>query len=80
MGKWLLLAILIALLVIASLLSYWAWNLPTESEMSGHGYMAMTLGIILSLGIGCGLMALVFYSNRKGYDERASGSTHDDNS
>ena len=37
--------------------------------MSVHGYVAMILGIIFSLLVGCGLMALVFYSNRRGYDE-----------
>jgi hypothetical protein len=29
----------------------------------------MALGIVLSLLIGCGLMALLFYSSRHGYDE-----------
>jgi hypothetical protein len=37
--------------------------------MSVHGYMAMILGVVFSLGIGCGLMALMFYSSRHGYDE-----------
>ena len=30
---------------------------------------AMILGIVFSLVIGCGLMALMFYSSRHGYDE-----------
>jgi hypothetical protein len=29
----------------------------------------MALGVLLSLGVGFGLMALLFYSSRKGYDE-----------
>jgi hypothetical protein len=37
--------------------------------MSVHGYVAMILGVIFSLVIGCGLMALVFFSSRHGYDE-----------
>jgi hypothetical protein len=37
--------------------------------MSVHGYVAMILGVIFSLVIGCGLMALVFFSGRHGYDE-----------
>ena len=32
------------------------------------GYVAMGLGIVFSLAIGCGLMALLFYSSRHGYD------------
>jgi hypothetical protein len=31
----------------------------------------MWLGIGFSLVIGCGLMTLMFYSNRRGYDDRA---------
>jgi len=29
----------------------------------------MTLGVVVSLAVGFGLMALVFYSSRTGYDE-----------
>ncbi len=29
----------------------------------------MALGVLASLGVGFGLMALIFYSSRKGYDE-----------
>jgi len=29
----------------------------------------MILGIVFSLVIGCGLMALMFYSSRHGYDD-----------
>jgi hypothetical protein len=32
----------------------------------------MTLGIILSFVVGCGLMTLMFYSSRHGYDEAAA--------
>jgi hypothetical protein len=37
--------------------------------MPPAGYIAMTLGIVFSVVIGCGLMALLFYSSRHGYDE-----------
>ncbi len=39
------------------------------------GYVAMTIGVVFSLLIGIALMALLFYSSRHGYDERASGET-----
>jgi hypothetical protein len=29
----------------------------------------MIFGVIISLAVGFGLMALIFYSSRKGYDE-----------
>ncbi|HMB77069.1 MAG TPA: hypothetical protein VKN76_11760 [Kiloniellaceae bacterium] len=38
-------------------------------EMSVHGYLAMGLGIGLSILLGGGLMALVFHSSRRGHDD-----------
>ena len=40
-----------------------------DSEISGAGWLAMGLGVIVTLGLGFGLMALVFISSRRGYDE-----------
>jgi len=57
-------AILVVVVVIASL-----WSGLGESEISFAGWLAMALGIILTLALGIGLMALVFISNRRGYDE-----------
>jgi hypothetical protein len=33
------------------------------------GYALLGVGVIFGLVIGCGLMALAFYSSRRGYDE-----------
>jgi protein-S-isoprenylcysteine O-methyltransferase Ste14 len=43
-------------------------NLP---QISMHGWIAMSLGVLFSLLIGCGLMWLSFYSSRNGFDDRA---------
>lgn len=40
------------------------------SAMSIHGWIALGLGTFVSLAVGGGLMALVFHSARKGYDDR----------
>jgi hypothetical protein len=37
----------------------------------------MTLGVVFSLVVGCGLMALLFYSSRHGYDEPHHGEQDD---
>jgi hypothetical protein len=37
--------------------------------MPAQGYAAMMIGVVLSLAVGIGLMALLFYSSRRGYDE-----------
>lgn len=45
------------------------WNSLEGASMSGHGIFAMILGLIFSLALGVGLMMLVFYSARAGYDD-----------
>ena len=54
-------------------LSIWGsgvvWNSLEGVKMSGHGIFALILGLVFSLGLGGGLMALVFYSSRAGYDD-----------
>lgn len=42
------------------------------SVISFHGWVALGLGTVLSLALGCGLMALVFFSARRGYDDRVA--------
>lgn len=42
-------------------------------DIGFHGAFAMTLGVVLSLALGIGLMALVFVSSRRGIDEYQSG-------
>ncbi len=38
-----------------------------------YGYAAIAGGVLFSLAVGGGLMALVFYSNRHGYDDLSGG-------
>lgn len=45
--------------------------------LSVNGAIALTLGIVLTVGLGVGLMALVFYSNRSGRDETVGGEHYD---
>jgi hypothetical protein len=63
----------VALLVILGA-SVWltarTWISTPGVEINVHGYIAMVLGIVFSLVVGCGLMGLVFYSSRYGYDDQ----------
>jgi hypothetical protein len=68
-GSWITLIILISLLVAAGFIAYFGWALGDGIEVSAAGYVAMALGVLFSLAVGCGLMALIFYSSRSGYDE-----------
>ena len=47
------------------------WSGIGDSKISLAGWFAMGFGIVVTLALGIGLMSLVFYSNRRGYDESA---------
>lgn len=70
LARWLLVAALCALLVGAGVVGYLGWT-STDTSVPASGYVALVLGVLFSLVVGVGLMALVFYSSRKGYDEPA---------
>ncbi len=72
-----LLLLSLGLLLAASL--YYAhglWFALDAPDMPATLYVAMGLGIVFSIAVGAGLMALMFYSSRRGYDDRASGGDH----
>jgi ABC-type multidrug transport system permease subunit len=59
-------AVLAVVVVITRFLSGFG-----DSEISFAGWLAMGFGIVVTLALGIGLMALVFISSRRGYDEAA---------
>lgn len=63
--------ILGGLLVLALTVSALAWRTLGAVEMGMHGWIALVLGALATLLLGAGLMALVFHSARRGYDDRA---------
>ena len=58
----------VVVLVIGFLIAA-VWTGIGDSEITGAGWLAMGLGVVVTLALGIGLMALVFISNRRGYDE-----------
>jgi flagellar basal body-associated protein FliL len=77
-GSWIILIVLLLLLVATGFVIYlgWTlgngylgWTLGNGADVPTSGYAAMAFGVIISLAFGFGLMALVFYGSRKGYDE-----------
>ena len=66
--SWLILGVLVGLLVVAITVLFVGWDPEQDSAMTGQGYAAMALGIVATLALGIGLMALVFYSSRSGRD------------
>jgi len=70
-----LVVVLLGLLAAALWLAAHTWIAAAASPMPASAYVFMTLGVVLSLAVGIGLMALVFYSNRAGYDDAAGDFT-----
>lgn len=66
------------LLIIGSIIAlsgvaYWALYVMGHIEgvqLSGHGIAAMAIGLFFTIVIGFGLMALIFFSNKHGHDDR----------
>jgi hypothetical protein len=69
LGSWSILIVLLLLLAATFVIIYLGWTLANGTDVPASGYVAMALGVLVSLGVGFGLMALIFYSSRKGYDE-----------
>jgi hypothetical protein len=71
-STWIAVAIaVIAVAAIAIIIGKF-WNDLGASEISGAGWLALGFGIVVTLALGFGLMALMFISSRRGYDDRAN--------
>jgi len=66
-GGWIAVAAMGIILGAAVWFLFYGWNL-TNAQVSTNGVIALVLGIVFSMALGAGLMALLFWSNRKGYD------------
>ncbi len=64
---------LLALLGAALWYAVGIWIAVDTEPMPPELYVALVLGVLFSLVVGCGLMALMFYSSRRGYDDQAGG-------
>lgn len=74
LGQVILIAALLVMLAVAAFGIGWAWdatNGVSDVAMDENGWIALGLGSFFSLLIGCGLMALMFFSSRRGYDDAA---------
>ena len=66
---WVTLAILVALLAWAVWYAVQSWQAMAGVHISGFGWTFLVLGVVVTFGVGAGLMALVFYSSRHNYDQ-----------
>ena len=68
-GQGIILAVLAALLIGVGILAISTWTSTSGVVISEEGWIALSLGTFFSLIVGCGLITLVFYSSRHGYDD-----------
>jgi hypothetical protein len=68
-SQWIIVAALLGILAIVIWYGVNVW--ARTPSMPAYGYVAMGLGAIVAVAIGVGLMALMFHSHRRGYDDAA---------
>jgi hypothetical protein len=68
-STWIAVALALAIVLAVVVVIAEFWSGIGDSEISLAGWFAMGLGIIVTLALGIGLMSLVFFSSRGGYDE-----------
>jgi hypothetical protein len=73
MRKYLWITPLFALLALAIWFAVSAWMHFAGTDIPLYGWLAIAGGVVFSLLVGGGLMALVFYSSRHGYDDLSGG-------
>ena len=71
-ATWIAVAAAVAVVVLLIVVVARFWSGLGDSGMSAGGWFALVLGVLATLALGIGLMALVFISNRRGYDDPGS--------
>jgi hypothetical protein len=66
---WIALTILLGFLAVSLWYAVKVWNAMAGVQMSGFGWTFMVLGVVVTIALGAGLMALVFYSARHDMDQ-----------
>jgi len=65
---------LFALLALSVWFAAYSWTHLGGDPLPTYGYVAIAGGVVISILVGGGLMALVFYSSRHGYDDLSGGN------
>jgi hypothetical protein len=67
-GTWSVVAVLLAILAAAVVFAYEGLTVHSDLTLPASWDIALWLGVFFSLLFGVGLMTLMFYSSRAGYD------------
>ena len=69
LAGWIALAILLGFFVVSLWYAVKVWTAMSGVHMSGWGWTFLVLGVVVTVALGGGLMALVFYSSRHDMDQ-----------
>ena len=58
-------------LIATGVYSVRIWTEMGDTTMSSGGYVALAIGVVVATAVGAGLMGLVFFSSRRGFDDNA---------
>jgi O-antigen ligase len=72
-GSSAVIATLLALLAAVCGVAWYVWRELGDVAISPEGYLALGAGIVVTVGLGVGLMWLVYFSHRRGFDDDANG-------
>jgi hypothetical protein len=65
---WLALVVLACFFFVSLWYAVKVWTSLAGVHMSGSGWFFLVLGVVVTIALGAGLMALVFYSSRHDFD------------
>jgi hypothetical protein len=69
LAGWIALAILLGFFLVSLWYAVKVWTAMSGVHMSGWGWTFLVLGVVVTIALGGGLMALVFYSSRHDMDQ-----------
>jgi len=67
--NWIVVSAVLVVVVVVAAVAVVNWGEIGDAGIDTNGWIALTLGVLVTLALGIGLMALVFISSRRGYDE-----------
>lgn len=67
--KTVILAVVLGVMLVGAVLVAGRLWLDIDTQMGPHGWIALALGAGLTFLVAVGLMSLVFFSSRHGYDD-----------
>jgi hypothetical protein len=67
--SWIAVGAAVVVMAMIITVSVFNWRAIGDTGIDLNGWIALILGVLVTLAVGIGLMALIFISNRRGYDD-----------